>query len=132
MFVLREISSASAWLSFTSRDCAHTSAGDAFADVARESDREPQLVAIGVNCCPPERVESLVRAIRSSTSKPIVVHPNSGEVRNATARDWDGAPDSRRLADCAPAWIAASDTWLGGCCRNTPNDIRELRLLVRV
>ena len=125
--VLRELPAASGWMSFSSRDSAHTGAGDSIADVARELDREPQLVAIGVNCCPPDRVESLVRAIRSGTSKPIVAYPNSGEVWNATSRDWDGAPAPRRLADWAPSWIAAGATWIGGCCRSTPDDIRALR-----
>ena len=125
--VLREIPTALAWMSFSSRDGAHTGAGDPIVDVARALDREPQLVAIGVNCCPPNVVEPLVRAIRSGTSKPIVVYPNSGEVWNATTRDWDGAPDARRLADWAPSWISAGATWIGGCCRSTPDDIRALR-----
>ena len=124
--VLHERPAASAWMSFSSRDGAHTGAGDQIADVARELDREPQLVAIGVNCCPPDRVESLVRAIRSGTSKPIVAYPNSGEAWNATSRDWDGAPAQRPLADWAPSWIAAGATWIGGCCRSTPDDIQAL------
>ena len=128
--VLHEIPDATAWMSFSSRDGTHTGAGDPIADVARELDTESQVVAIGVNCCPPERVASLVRTIRTGTTKPIVVYPNSGEVWNAATRDWDGAPDARPLADWAREWIAAGASWIGGCCRSTPDDIRALRKVV--
>ena len=128
MRALREVPAARAWVSFQCRDDAHTAHGDPMVDVARALDAELQVLAMGMNCVPPDRVEPLARIIRANSSKLIVAYPNSGERWNAVSRDWDGAPDGRRLADFAPAWLAAGVSWLGGCCRTTPDDIRALAL----
>ncbi len=123
---LREVPAARAWISFQCRDDAHTAFGDAMADVARALEGEPQVVAIGMNCVPPERVAPLARELRAHTTKPIVAYPNSGERWNAVTRGWDGAPDGRRLADWAGEFVAAGVQWMGGCCRTTPADIGAL------
>ncbi len=123
---LRTVPGARAWVSLQCRDGAHTAAGDPIADVARRLDAEPQVVAIGVNCVPPERVLPLVRAIRSVTAKPVVAYPNSGEVWDAVGRRWVGAPDGHTLASAAAGWASAGADWIGGCCRSTPADIAAL------
>ncbi len=126
--VLREHPSARAWITFTCRDAAHTSAGDEIAECARVLDAEPQVVAIGINCVDPALVTSLVRTIASGTAKPIVVYPNSGEVWNAGAHCWEGT--ATRFTLYLDEWIDAGASWLGGCCRTTPADIRKVREVV--
>lgn len=43
-----------------------------------------QLAAVGVNCCPPEYAESLLKDISSSCPDfPLIVYPNSGERWNS-------------------------------------------------
>jgi homocysteine S-methyltransferase len=126
--VLHEHPSAQAWVSFTCRDGAHTSAGDAIPDCARFLDAEPQVVAIGINCVDPALVTSLVRTIALDTAKPIVVYPNSGEVWNAGAHCWEGT--ANRFTRYLDEWIDAGASWLGGCCRTTPADIRRVREIV--
>lgn len=123
---LKEVPAARAWISFQCRDDAHTAFGDDMAEVARALDGEPQVVAIGVNCVPPERVAPLARVLRAHTSKTILAYPNSGERWNATTRGWDGAPDGRRLVDWADEFEEAGVSWIGGCCRTTPADIAAL------
>lgn len=125
---LREHPDARAWISFTCRDGAHTAAGDAITECARALDAEQQVMAIGVNCVAPELVTSLIRAIRAETAKPIVVYPNSGEVWNAAARCWEGS--AQRFTAHLDEWIAGGATWIGGCCRTTPADIRLVRQVV--
>lgn len=126
--LLRERPAARAWVSFTCRDGAHTSAGDAVADCAALLDAEPQVVAIGVNCVDPSLVTALVRTMTSRTAKPIVVYPNSGEVWNAAARCWEGS--AQRFTAHLDAWLDAGASWIGGCCRTTPADIRIVRDVV--
>lgn len=126
--VLREHPSARAWITFTCRDAAHTSAGDEIAECARVLDAEPQVVAMGINCVDPALVTSLVRTIASHTDKPIVVYPNSGEVWNAGAHCWEGT--ATRFTLYLDEWIDAGASWLGGCCRTTPADIRKVREVV--
>ncbi len=126
--VLHEYPSAQAWVTFTCRDGAHTSAGDAIADCARFLDAAPQVVAIGINCVDPALVTALVRTITPATGKPIVVYPNSGEVWNARAHCWEGT--ATRFTTRVDEWIDAGASWLGGCCRTTPEDIRRVREIV--
>ena len=127
--VLHAHPEARAWVSFSCRDDAHTSAGDPIAACARLLDAEPQVVAIGINCVDPEFVPGLVRALASGTAKPIVVYPNSGEVWNASGRCWEGTatPFAARVDD----WLAAGASWVGGCGRTTPEDIRRVRAMVQ-
>ena len=126
--VLREHTAARAWFSFTCLDGAHTSAGDSIAECAALLDAEPQVVAMGVNCVDPALVTPLVRAMAAGTSKPIVAYPNSGEVWNAEGRCWEGT--AARFTARLDEWIDAGATWLGGCCRTTPADIRVVRAAV--
>jgi homocysteine S-methyltransferase len=126
--VLREHASSRAWISFTCRDGAHTSAGDAITECARVLDAVPQVVAMGVNCVDPALVTSLVRTMGRGTEKPIVIYPNSGEVWNAGAHCWEGT--ATHFTNFLDEWIDAGAAWLGGCCRTTPADIRRVREVV--
>lgn len=126
--VLHEHPNARAWVTFTCRDESRTSAGDAIAECARCLDAEPQVVAMGINCVDPALVTSLVRSMAAATDKPIVVYPNSGEVWNAAGRCWEGT--ASRFTAHLEEWIDAGASWLGGCCRTTPADIRLVRAVV--
>jgi homocysteine S-methyltransferase len=125
---LREHPRGRAWVTFTCRDAAHTAAGDDITECARFLDAEPQVVAIGVNCVAPALVTPLIKALTSGTDKPIVVYPNSGEVWDATRRCWDGT--ATRFTAHIDEWLDAGASWLGGCCRTTPADIKVLRQTV--
>ncbi len=126
--VLAEHRDARAWVSFTCRDAGHTSAGDPILDCVTLLDAVPQVVAIGVNCVTPEVVTPLVRAMAASTSKPVVMYPNSGERWNAIGRCWEGT--GLRFTTYVDEWIEAGAAWVGGCCRTTPVDIAQVRAAV--
>ncbi|MGQ0647430.1 MAG: homocysteine S-methyltransferase family protein, partial [Gemmatimonadaceae bacterium] len=98
---------------------------DEIAACAQLHDAEPQVVAMGANCVDPALVESIVREFGAVTGKPIIVYPNSGERWNATARCWEGT--AARFPAFVPSWVAAGASWIGGCCRTTPGDIRAVR-----
>jgi homocysteine S-methyltransferase len=128
MRVLREHRAARAWISFSCRDGAHTSAGDSIAECANVLEAEPQVVAIGINCVSPALVSDLVPAMVRETTKPIVVYPNAGELWNAAAHCWEGT--ATRFTSYLDEWIDAGVSWIGGCCRTTPADIRRVREVV--
>ena len=50
----------------------------------------PQIVAVGVNCTAPQYITSLLRRMRRSSGKPLVVYPNSGEIFDAASKRWHG------------------------------------------
>ncbi len=127
---LRRVPAARAWVSFTSRDERHTAHGEPLVDCARELDAEPQVVAVGVNCVPPDRAGSLIRELRKGTTKPIVVYPNSGETWDGQAQCWRGSATGIPLASLAEEWLGAGASWLGGCCRTRPADIGVIREVI--
>ncbi len=129
--LLAEFPDASAWISFSARDGAHTCHGERLADCAAWLDAYPQVAAVGVNCSAPRYIPDLVRAIRSATQKPIVVYPNSGEVYDAARRDWRGSGSGATFAEQAREWYACGARIIGGCCRTTPDHIRALAAWAR-
>ena len=114
----------SAWVSFTCRDEAHTAHGEPIADCGRFLDSVPQVVAVGINCTAPVFVTALIQALKASTTKPIVVYPNSGEGWDAGTRSWTGKADSAGFADSAREWRQAGAQIIGGCCRTGPEHVR--------
>ncbi len=116
-----------AWISFTCKDDFSTSEGQDVADCASAMDAFPQIAAIGVNCTAPEHVAPLLRRMRKATAKPLLAYPNSGELYDAAAKQCVGGAAHQRFAGSAREWHEAGARLIGGCCRTTPQDIREIR-----
>ncbi len=120
-----------AWISFSAKDGEHINSGERMEDCARWLDEHPQVAAIGVNCTPPEFMESLISEIRKGTNKPIVVYPNSGEQYDAETKTWHGCSTGLCYSDSAKLWFEKGASLIGGCCRTTPEDIRNIALWSR-
>lgn len=131
MRLLAEFSEASAWISFSARDGAHTCHGERLTNCAAALDACPQVVAIGVNCTAPQYIPALIDAIRAATNKPIVVYPNSGESYDATHHCWQGIGTVASFAEQARVWAARGARIIGGCCRTGPEHIRALAAWAR-
>ncbi len=118
-----------AWFSFSCRDGKHISDGTPIRDCASLLDEEPLIAAIGVNCTRPIFITSLIAEIRTASSKPIVVYPNSGEIWDGVRKCWiEGSNETiDSFVERASQWHDAGATIIGGCCRTTPEHIRQLR-----
>ncbi len=127
--LLAEFSGAQAWLSFSCRDEEHANRGESFADCVGLANQSKQVVAVGVNCTPPQFVAGLLRRARQVTQKPLLAYPNSGEAW----RDGQWVEESGRTDFCgaAAAWRAAGAQLIGGCCRTGPAEVAGLRQLAR-
>jgi homocysteine S-methyltransferase len=121
--LLKEFPNLMAWISFTARDEKHISEGQVFADSVRQLEDQPQVAAIGINCTSPKYIPALIRAAKSTTGKPILVYPNSGETYDASKNDWNGDPVFHSFGQEAREWYNAGARLIGGCCRTTPEDI---------
>jgi homocysteine S-methyltransferase len=111
------------WLSYSirgDRTCAGQPLEEAFA-VAAGVD---EVIAVGVNCCPPEDVAHAVSVAASVTGLPVVVYPNSGEEWDAAERAWTGAGTG--FAGLAGEWTGRGARLVGGCCRTGPDAIGVL------
>ena len=126
-----EFPQAAAWIAFSCRDGAHVNEGQRLADCAAALDGIAQVVAVGVNCTPPQFVGSLIDEIRSATRKPVVVYPNSGETWDGAHKCWRGDPTLAAYDDLAAGWLARGARLIGGCCRTTPADIAALSRRLR-
>lgn len=114
-----------AWVSASGASTGFTpeSLGSALHDAAAAAG----VVAVGVNCCPPDAVAPALAAIRADV--PYVVYPNSGERWDAATRRWHGTPG---LPDpLVGEWLSAGSRLVGGCCRTMPSDISRLAALMR-
>lgn len=125
--LLAEFPDVRAWLSFSCCDGERVCHGEPFAECAALAAASPQVVAVGLNCTPPRYVESLLRAAFAVTDKPLLAYPNSGERWDAANACWVEGSGAGDFAALAPRWAAAGARLLGGCCRTSPDDIRQIR-----
>ena len=121
---LRNYPDVSCWVSFSCRDAGRTCGGDPVRECAAALDSNPQVAAIGVNCTAPQFVSSLIREVRKGTGKPVLCYPNTGESYNPATKTWFGSPIPYRAY--VRLWYEAGARLIGGCCRTTPEDIREI------
>ena len=116
-----------AWVSFSCKGEAHICDGTDIAEAAALFSDHPNVLAVGVNCTPPQFVPALIRRIRSALpNMPIAAYPNSGETYNADDGSWSGTVTPGDCADAALEWVNAGATIVGGCCRMGPQHIRSM------
>lgn len=121
--LLAETPGTRAWVSFSCRDGEHISDGTPLKDAAALFADDPQVIAVGVNCTAPRHIPSLIGRIEG---KPVMVYPNSGETWDAANRRWLGLADPAEFGAAAAGWHAAGSAFVGGCCRTTPEHIRQI------
>jgi homocysteine S-methyltransferase len=115
-----------AWVSFSCRDGQHINDGAPIADCAAFLDGVAQVVAVGINCTPPSLIPSLIREVRSATTKPIVVYPNSGETYDVVNKVWLGQSVPAEFGTFSREWRKEGAALIGGCCRTRPAHIRQI------
>jgi homocysteine S-methyltransferase len=130
--LLAEFPAARAWLSFSCRGDEEVADGGRFAECAALANRSNQIVAVGVNCTAPRYVESLLQIASGVTAKPLLCYPNSGEAWDPLRHYWIGDTGVTDFREPAQRWRAAGASLIGGCCRTTPEDIREIRIALAV
>lgn len=117
-----------AWISFSCGDDTHISDGTPITEVVAPFNDHPTVIAVGVNCTPPQFVPELVRKVRAAApAKSVIAYPNSGEVYDAESGSWSGTVTPGDCATAALAWIEAGASIVGGCCRMGPEHIRAIR-----
>ena len=124
--VLADFRDIPVWVSFSCGDDAHLVSGEPIEDAARVVAVLPHIVAIGMNCVPPENVAPLARRIASVTDTPIIGYPNRGGQWDSATNTWSGQTP-KTLAQWWPQWHAAGVSFVGGCCGHDATAIAQLR-----
>lgn len=125
--LLAEFPNTSAWFCFSAKDNEHICNGEKISDCATWLDQFPQVAAIGINCTSPLFIPSLIREIKRSANKPIIVYPNSGEVYDAKTNTWHGETSCDAFGLQSKEWHKNGARIIGGCCRTTPAHIIEIK-----
>lgn len=117
-----------AWICFTCRDSEHLSDGTPIGDVAGLFSNHSRVLAVGVNCTPPQYITPLIKLLRSVVpDKAIIVYPNSGETFISRSNSWTGTATPIECGAAAQEWLAAGAKIIGGCCRMGPAHIQAMR-----
>ncbi|XP_055616457.1 BMP-2-inducible protein kinase [Toxorhynchites rutilus septentrionalis] len=126
------------WISFQCKDGFNTAHGENFAETATalwkkaRSYKNPNLLAVGVNCVHPLHAIQLLKAVnerRPDDDKiPLIVYPNSGELWESGS--WTGQEDCVPLETYVPQWIELGARFVGGCCRTNARDIKRIKKTV--
>ncbi|XP_042562545.1 homocysteine S-methyltransferase YbgG [Clupea harengus] len=126
--LLREFPDTKAWLSFSCKDAQTISNGKKFSEAVEKACTSKQLVAVGVNCCPPALIKPFLESVGAHRSPDIswIVYPNSGEGWDLVT-GWKTSKETQSFAWQAQEWAALGASWIGGCCGVAPADIVELR-----
>lgn len=124
--LLDEVPELPAWVSFSCGSGTEVRHGEPFAECARIAGASPRVVAVGVNCTPPQYVSSLLRSASEATTKPFAVYPNSGEGWDPARHEWIPAEEAVSIVGQVDEWHDLGARLLGGCCRTTPETIRAI------
>jgi homocysteine S-methyltransferase len=125
--LLGEFPNTYAWFTFSAKDGEHICHGEKISECAALLDTSSQVAAVGINCTSPLHIPSLIREIKKNTSKPIIVYPNSGEVYDPETNAWHGETSCEAFGLQSKDWYENGAAILGGCCRTTPDHIREIK-----
>ncbi len=125
--LLSEFPNTFAWFTFSAKDGEHICHGEKIAGCAALLDSAPQVAAIGINCTSPLYISSLIREIKKNTKKPIIVYPNSGEIYDPDTNTWHGETTCEAFGLQSKDWYENGARIIGGCCRTTPDHIREVK-----
>jgi len=129
--LLQQHSSKKAWVSFSCKDGMHLCSGELFEDAVKALANSEEIIGVGVNCTAPQYIESLINIAKPLTSKTILVYPNKGETYNAIDKIWEASANcDPNFIENARTWLRAGATAIGGCCRTTPSDIKQLSNLI--
>lgn len=115
-----------AWFAFTllPSDATRLADGTPVAKAAALFERHNNVVAVGVNCVPPELALEGLKEMHKVTQKPLIVYANSGEKWDAQKRDWEGERSGGgELASWVREAWGAGARIIGGCCRTGPEDM---------
>lgn len=129
--LLQSFPDTKAWITFSCKDGQYTNYGDKFGKAVKECHEEGrhQIIAVGVNCTPPQHIASLLEQANHSlppaAELPRVVYPNSGEKWTA-GKGWEGRSMEWPFITEIPKWKELGASIIGGCCRLGPRDIKSI------
>jgi homocysteine S-methyltransferase len=129
--LLGEYEGVESWITFCCRDGERLSDGTPVEEAARVAAGGGRVTALGINCTPPEHIDSLIERTRAVTDLPILVYPNSGRIWDGERRGWHGAGVEGFPAAVIAGWRERGASGIGGCCGIGPAAIADVARSLR-
>lgn len=120
-----------AWITFCCRDGEHLSDGTPVERSARAVAESGRVAALGVNCTPPEHIDSLLERIGAVTDLPILVYPNWGRIWDGDRYEWNGVGVEAFAPTVIAGWQERGARGIGGCCGIGPAAIADVASALR-
>lgn len=116
-----------AWVSLTVGEGGRvTPEGQPLADAVAPLAGVDEVVVVGVNCCPPERVAPALEEL-AVLGRVMIVYPNLGARWDGAAQDWRPAPmDDDDAQALLSGWRDRGAQLIGGCCGTTAAGLATL------
>ena len=121
-----------AWISLSCADGEHVNAGQSVRETAAVAASAPSVLAVGVNCTPPEHVDAVLAALAAGAAdagRPglaLLAYPNAGRTWDAAGECWQGEGASTLPDDVVAGWAGAGARLVGGCCGLGPDAVRAV------
>ena len=125
--LLEERAGLPAWIAFTGKDGTLVADGTPFAELVRSIGQARSVVAVGLNCTPPQLIAPLLESAGDSSDTPFVLYPNAGSTWDAKAKVWRGEEAGESIPRLVDRWCDLGARMIGGCCLTTPDTIRGIR-----
>lgn len=86
------------------------------------------LTLIGINCVSFNHSAGIIEEIHKELpDMPLIAYPNSGEVYDTVKKVWNPNSNPQFTWDAVvKRYLDAGARIVGGCCRTTPDDIRQI------
>jgi homocysteine S-methyltransferase len=123
-------SGGAAWVSLSVADGATLADGRPLTAAAAALASLPELVAVGINCCPSDVAVEAVRTLVAAGVPRVLAYPNRGDVWDAEARSWTPAAAADGPESVARRLLEAGAGAIGGCCRTTSADLARMRAVL--
>ena len=129
--LLAEFPGVEAWMTFCCRDGERLSDGTPIEDAVRLAAGSAAIVAVGVNCTPPEHIGSLLERAAAVTDLPLLVYPNNGRTWDGDTYEWRGAGVDGFPPQVVAGWREHGARGIGGCCGIGPDAIAGVAGVLR-
>ena len=129
--LLAEFPDVEAWMTFCCRNGKELSDGTPIEEAVRVAAGSGRVVAVGVNCTPPQHIDSLLERARAVTDLPLLVYPNNGRIWDGERREWRGVGVEGFPAAAVAGWQERGARGIGGCCGIGPAAIADLAQTLR-
>ena len=124
--LLSEVPRVEAWVTFCCRDGEHLSDGTRLSEAIRSAARTDRVAAFGINCTPPQHINSLLQEAARATDLPLIVYPNHGRVWDGETYTWSGVGVDSFPRDVVEGWRQLGARAIGGCCGIGPPAIEDI------